>query len=314
MPGTAALPAGGPGVLALEDAGGHTALLDSAALRIALQGTPTRLAVLSACNTAGSAAPPAAEPGLRDILGSRPPPAPPVASALAVAPALVDAGLPAVVAMQFAIPDVAALSFGRTLYSALARNAPIDAALMETRKALRVDPVSPQADWATPILYLQDVGDGLLWQPADAGSPAAASGDATADTSGPAPTRHGGIEFLGPTTIHGPVAGGDIGSLTMGDIYGAPPGPAPAAPTNAAAALQPAFATLVGAIDDDALLAQARALRQELLAAQPSWTRLSEIRVALSTAPGLAAATATFFADPAVRVIVGAAKLRFAEA
>ena len=79
------------------------------------------------------------------------------------------------------------------------------------------------------------------------------------------------------------------------------------------AQLRPAFAALVAAIDDDAALDQARALRKELLGPAPGWSRISAARKSLTQAGVPAPALAAFFADPVVNGIVQAAKLRALE-
>jgi tetratricopeptide (TPR) repeat protein len=90
-----------------------------------------RLAVLNAC-----------EAGRTD-------PADPFAG---VADTLVRRGIPAVVAMQFAVSDAAAIEFAPALYGALAVGQGVDAAVAAARKAIRT--VSP-VEWATPVLYLR---------------------------------------------------------------------------------------------------------------------------------------------------------------
>jgi len=78
-----------------------------------------------------------------------------------VAGALVRAGVPAVVAMQFEITDAAAIVLAREFYTALADNLPVDAALAEARKQIVFeDPDS--LEWATPVLFMR-VADGRLF-------------------------------------------------------------------------------------------------------------------------------------------------------
>ena len=327
---------GGDGFLALEDAAGNTALFDAPRLALAVNGSPLRLAVLAACDTAAAAAGPAPSgvPGREALVESSDVPPAPVAAPLAVAPALIGAGLGAVVAMQFRIPDASAVTFSQALYTALSRNDPIDAAVSGARKALRLEIGNPQADWAIPVLFVQEVGDGRLWQPP---APSGAEAPAPPLPERPAPdrpgiqtgnintgggavalggnvfdnrvthTRHGGIDFAGPTTISGPVVGGDVQSLTVGG----PPGPAAAIP--GPVDFSGAFAALVAEIDDDTLLAQANTLRAELLAPRPRWAQLRALRTAFEQA-GLQAAITTFFADPTVRPLVTAAKVRSLDA
>ncbi len=102
-----------------------------------VQGAPTlALTLLNACHSAavpkGSKADPLA----------------------GVAGALVRGGQSAVVGMQLAISDRAALTFSRVLYEWLAEGEPIEAAVSEARLALYlVD--SSASDWVAPVLFLR---------------------------------------------------------------------------------------------------------------------------------------------------------------
>ena len=69
-----------------------------------------------------------------------------------VAETLLRRGIPAAIAMQFEITDIAAVEFAPALYGALATGRSIDVALAEARKAMYT--VSP-LEWATPVLYLR---------------------------------------------------------------------------------------------------------------------------------------------------------------
>ena len=69
-----------------------------------------------------------------------------------VADALIRRGIPAVIAMQFDVSDMAAVEFAPALYGALATGRPVDVAVAEARKAIYT--VSP-VEWATPVLYLR---------------------------------------------------------------------------------------------------------------------------------------------------------------
>lgn len=77
-----------------------------------------------------------------------------------VAQKLIQRGIPAVVAMQFAISDTAALKLSKTFYSALADNYPIDAALVQARLGILFD--ENEVEWATPVLYSR-APDGVLF-------------------------------------------------------------------------------------------------------------------------------------------------------
>jgi len=230
--GHGALTPGG-GVLVLEDEDRTTALLDADALAVAVRGSRLRVAVLSACETAGTSNTPSNAPTVP----------------LAVAPALIGAGLDAVLALGSVVPDGSAILLGQTLYRELARNTPLDAAVCQARKALYMR--SGRADWAIPILYLQDIGDGQLWLPSATaqpaippppptssvgiqvgnlssnGGPVAINGNVTDNRQ--TTTRHSGIEFHGATTINGPTVGGNVDNLAYN--VGPPPVNPPAAPT-----------------------------------------------------------------------------------
>ena len=71
-----------------------------------------------------------------------------------VAQSLVKSQIPAVVAMQFAISDTAAISFASRFYGALARWACVDRAVLEARRAMR----HYVWEWGTPVLYLRAGG------------------------------------------------------------------------------------------------------------------------------------------------------------
>jgi CHAT domain-containing protein len=68
-----------------------------------------------------------------------------------VAQKLIQQGTPAVIAMQCAISDLAAITFSEGFYQALATGRPLEAAVATGRKAIRTD-VS-DIEWATPVLY-----------------------------------------------------------------------------------------------------------------------------------------------------------------
>lgn len=98
-----------------------------------------------------------------------------------VASALVLAGIPAVVAMQFPISDPAAVIFSKTFYDRVAHGAPVDMAVAEARKLLYPDGSpdrggqSPTTnEWATPVLFLR-VDDGNLFISEEAAAAATAA-------------------------------------------------------------------------------------------------------------------------------------------
>ena len=97
----------------------------------------TRLVTLNACRTAEGSADAGADP----FAG--------------VAAALVMAGVPAVVAMQFPVSDTAAIAFSARLYSELGRGEPLEEAVDSGRR--RIKALAPdQREWATPVLFMSD--------------------------------------------------------------------------------------------------------------------------------------------------------------
>jgi hypothetical protein len=65
---------------------------------------------------------------------------------------LVASGIPCVLAMQFEISDEAAVEFSAALYRELAAGRPVDAAVSEARRALKL---RKSFEWSTPVLYLR---------------------------------------------------------------------------------------------------------------------------------------------------------------
>ena len=130
----------GDGVLVMEDAeGGPHEVTGEELGGLLNEHDATRLAVLNAC-----------EGALTDASD-------PFAG---MAQSLIQQGLPAVVAMQFEITDDAAIIFARELYGAIADGYPVEAALAESRGAIR-DAGNP-TEWGTPVLYSR-APDGRLF-------------------------------------------------------------------------------------------------------------------------------------------------------
>lgn len=101
---------------------------------------------------------------------------------------LAKAGVPAVVAMQFAITDEAAITFAKAFYGSIVDYCPVETALTEARKALswRKD----LTEWGTPVLFMR-ANDGQIFQPRARDVPAAlaaerAEGDAGSGGAGQA--------------------------------------------------------------------------------------------------------------------------------
>jgi hypothetical protein len=123
------------GSLLLEDERGRERPLGAEALRQVLCGRGLRLVFLNACETGR---------------GGR------VDWNRGVAPALVAAGLPAVVANQYAVLDVAATAFARELYAHLARGRSLGDAAREARLAVSRDLGPERLDWAVPVVFARD--------------------------------------------------------------------------------------------------------------------------------------------------------------
>jgi hypothetical protein len=79
-----------------------------------------------------------------------------------IASALVQRGLPAVLAMQYEISDEAAIEFTTNFYRALVANLPIDAAASEARKAISLAQ-DGSMEWGTPALFMR-APDGIIWK------------------------------------------------------------------------------------------------------------------------------------------------------
>jgi hypothetical protein len=81
-----------------------------------------------------------------------------------VAEVLVRREVPAALGMQVPVRDDVATAFSETFYAALVDGWPVDAAVLEGRKAianaLNNDPNQP--DWVHPVLYMR-APDGVLF-------------------------------------------------------------------------------------------------------------------------------------------------------
>ena len=125
----------GEGGLVLVDENGLTTTAPGPSIANALRNLPSlRLVFLNACNTAET--PLNAESD----------------AFTGVAAALVKAGIPAVLAMQFPISDRAAIAFSETFYERLADGDPPEAATVEGRLAIYF--LNPNSlEWITPVLF-----------------------------------------------------------------------------------------------------------------------------------------------------------------
>ncbi len=127
----------GVGVLVMENEDGGVDGVDGESLYVALRDARSiRLVFLNACDTAKSTRTQGKDP----FAG--------------VATALVSAGVPAVVAMQFPISDRAAITFAESLYPGIAEGMPLDAAVAEARREIRFTH-RQSMEWATPVLFMR---------------------------------------------------------------------------------------------------------------------------------------------------------------
>jgi hypothetical protein len=126
------------GELLFEDESSATSLVKASWLATLLRDSGVRLAFLNACKTAHAA------DGVAEVLVRR--------------------EVPAALGMQVSVRDDVAIAFSANFYAALADGWPVDAAVVEGRKAivnaLNNDPNQP--DWVHPVLYMR-APDGVLF-------------------------------------------------------------------------------------------------------------------------------------------------------
>jgi hypothetical protein len=131
-----------------------------------------------------------------------------------LAPALVRAEVPAVVAMQWPVEDSAAIRFARLFYRALAMGRTVDECVAEGRIGASAASADPN-DWAAPVLFLRS-HSGRLWredlaQVSEDGESAQTGG--TMRGGPPTPERGRDEGFLFPT--RGPLLPEDEGRLLI---------------------------------------------------------------------------------------------------
>ena len=152
-------PQRGEGQIMLCDRNGRSQALSAANLATLLHDhNPLRLALLNSCDSATA--------DHHDIFSS-------------TAATLVRAGVPAALAMQYAITDAAAMEFATAFYDALADGLPVDAALAEARKAIHIG-VNNSLEWGTPVL-LTRAADGVIFAVEREGRTADVDGRPTTD-------------------------------------------------------------------------------------------------------------------------------------
>ncbi|MEO7913265.1 MAG: CHAT domain-containing protein, partial [Roseiflexaceae bacterium] len=151
-------PATGSGNLVLTDENtGKSSLQDAETLGYLLRSSSIKLVFLNACQTAVTS-------GTEAFLG--------------VAQSIVRAGMPAVVAMQFDIPETSAALLARAFYASLADGYSVQAAVTEGRKAVLAKTGLNHKDWATPTLFMRSP-TGVLFETRTASSAYASAASRT---------------------------------------------------------------------------------------------------------------------------------------
>lgn len=139
---------GATACLLFEDELGDPEPISALQLGIMLDRSNLRLVVLDACSTGQLTLDP-----MRSM-----------------APALVRAQVPAVIAMQFQAPEEATRAFAGAFYRALADAFPIDFCVTEGRRAVMNIAGLGRADWGIPVIYTR-TEDGRLFDPPAAHTP-----------------------------------------------------------------------------------------------------------------------------------------------
>jgi hypothetical protein len=129
------------GFIALSDENGETYRLSAAQLaRLMADHRSLRLVLLNSCEGARGSE--------RDIFSS-------------TAAVLIRRGVPAVLAMQYEITDLAAVEFSRSFFDCLVDGQPVDTAVAEARKSLSMA-IPNTVEWGTPVLYMRSA-DGQVF-------------------------------------------------------------------------------------------------------------------------------------------------------
>lgn len=130
------------GYLVLEDDEGFSQHLSAAELSNYLDGTRVRLVTLASCQSSATS---------QRFIG--------IAQRLMKS----NSNLHAVVAMQFAVTDVAAIAFNEGFYKSLIGGSPIDVAMSVGRLAIMEATGIDSVEWATPVIYMR-TNDGHIFK------------------------------------------------------------------------------------------------------------------------------------------------------
>lgn len=140
--------ANGEGALALQSPTGSKSLVDAEdMMRLVENNDQMRLVILAACQSAVSGDVPAGAEKNAGFLG--------------VGPRMVWAGVPGVIAMQYAIPADTAFLFTQEVYDSLARGNGLDTAVTQARFAVFFDN-DDKVFWGIPILFMR-APNGQIW-------------------------------------------------------------------------------------------------------------------------------------------------------
>lgn len=186
----------GEATLVFEDQEGSAEWITATAFAENVRSLPAlRLVVLNACHTG-------ALPRRRgqDLFS-------------AMAPALLLAGIPAVVAMQLPVYNDSAIAFSETFYERLAAGDFIDTAVSEGRLAIFNDHVS-SLEWIAPVLFLGARG-GRFFEIGPAG---------LVEATEARPLRLGIRSFAGPDSLAMKMESETDRMLALEDFFGGPEG------------------------------------------------------------------------------------------
>ncbi|WP_437985163.1 CHAT domain-containing protein [Sorangium sp. So ce117] len=130
------------GLLSMTAEGGGRGHLRANDLRVLLRDRPSvRLVFLNSCDGAVG--------DTREFFSS-------------TAALVAEAGIPAVLAMQFPISDTVAIRFARRVYRQIAAGAPLESAVTQARKDIYI---SGSLEWATPVLFMRPAEGAMLALP-----------------------------------------------------------------------------------------------------------------------------------------------------
>lgn len=109
-------------------------LVEAGVLASHLQNAGVRVAIFGACNS-----------GRRDGVNSW----------TGIAPALIEKGIPCVIAMQYEVEDNCAIAFSKMFYESLARGLSLDQAVWAGRMAMLDKSSEDSPQWGVPIFYMR---------------------------------------------------------------------------------------------------------------------------------------------------------------